>query len=143
MVGGYFVFVPDQLVFWFFSPAGTENCLFPCFLNICAGRYQPTRTTQVIRNKNKVAPYHLITKVANSLTKFILSDCALIPDCNRGSLVTYKKPEKSLWGHLLDASSVGIHLVVSTFAGLAIGYGLDHLFGTSPWLTFIFLIIGI
>ncbi|HKN18722.1 MAG TPA: AtpZ/AtpI family protein [Dissulfurispiraceae bacterium] len=57
--------------------------------------------------------------------------------------MTYKKPEKSLWGHLLDASSVGIHLVVSTFAGLAIGYGLDHLFGTSPWLTFIFLIIGI
>jgi ATP synthase protein I len=57
--------------------------------------------------------------------------------------VTDKKPEKSLLGHLIDASSVGIQLVVSTFAGLAIGYGLDRLFGTSPWLTFIFLIIGI
>jgi ATP synthase protein I len=44
---------------------------------------------------------------------------------------------------LLEASSVGIHLVVSTFAGLAIGYGLDKLFGTSPYLTIIFLIIGI
>jgi ATP synthase protein I len=57
--------------------------------------------------------------------------------------VDEKKPEKSLVGQLIDASSVGIQLVVSTFAGLAIGYGLDHLFGTSPWLTFIFLIIGI
>ncbi len=54
-----------------------------------------------------------------------------------------KKTEKSLFGQLLDASSVGIQLVVSTFVGLAIGYGLDRLFGTSPWLTFIFLVIGI
>jgi ATP synthase protein I len=54
-----------------------------------------------------------------------------------------RKPEKSFFGQLLDASSVGIQLVVSTFAGLAIGYGLDRLFGTSPWLTFIFLVIGI
>ncbi len=54
-----------------------------------------------------------------------------------------KKPEKSLFGQLLDASSVGIQLVAATFAGLAIGYGLDHLFGTFPWLTFIFLVIGI
>ncbi|MCL4491503.1 MAG: AtpZ/AtpI family protein [Nitrospirae bacterium] len=54
-----------------------------------------------------------------------------------------KKPEKSLFGQLLDASSVGIYLVVSTFVGLAIGYGLDRLFGTSPYLTFIFLILGI
>jgi ATP synthase protein I len=57
--------------------------------------------------------------------------------------VTDKKPEKSVFGQLLDASSVGIQLVLSTFVGLAIGYGLDRLFGTSPWLTFIFLIIGI
>ncbi len=54
-----------------------------------------------------------------------------------------KKEEKSLWGQLLDASSVGIQLVVSTFVGLAIGYGLDRLFGTSPYLTFVFLVIGI
>ena len=57
--------------------------------------------------------------------------------------MTDKKPEKSLFGQLLDASSIGIQLVASTFAGLAIGYGLDRLFGTSPWLTFIFLVIGI
>ncbi len=34
-------------------------------------------------------------------------------------------------------------MVASTFIGLAIGYGLDKLFHTSPWLTIIFLIIGI
>ena len=54
-----------------------------------------------------------------------------------------KKPAKSFLGQLLDASSIGIQLVISTFAGLAIGYGLDLLFGTSPWLTFVFLVIGI
>jgi ATP synthase protein I len=54
-----------------------------------------------------------------------------------------KPPEKSIYRQLLEASSVGIHLVISTFVGLAIGYGLDKLFGTSPYLTVIFLIIGI
>lgn len=54
-----------------------------------------------------------------------------------------KPPEKPLFRQLLEASSIGIHLVVSTFIGLAIGYGLDKLFGTSPYLTVIFLIIGI
>lgn len=54
-----------------------------------------------------------------------------------------KPPEKPLYKQLIEASSVGIHLVVSTFVGLAIGYGLDKLFGTSPYLTIIFLILGI
>ncbi len=53
------------------------------------------------------------------------------------------KQEKSLFGQLLDASSVGIYLVAATFAGLAIGYFLDRLFKTSPYLTFIFLFLGI
>lgn len=53
------------------------------------------------------------------------------------------KPEKPVFRQLLEASSVGIHLVLSTFTGLAMGYGLDRLFGTSPYLTLIFLIIGI
>jgi ATP synthase protein I len=57
--------------------------------------------------------------------------------------LTEKQPEKTLFKQLLEASSVGIHLVVSTFVGFAIGYGLDKLFGTSPYLTVIFLIIGI
>jgi ATP synthase protein I len=57
--------------------------------------------------------------------------------------LTDKQPEKPLFKQLLEASSVGIHLVVSTFVGFAIGYGLDKLFGTSPYLTVIFLITGI
>lgn len=43
----------------------------------------------------------------------------------------------------LQAWSVGLSLVISTFVGLAMGYGLDRLFGTSPWLTVIFLVLGI
>lgn len=51
--------------------------------------------------------------------------------------------QKPLFRQLLEASSVGIQLVLSTFAGFAIGYFLDRLLKTSPWLTVIFLIIGI
>lgn len=52
-------------------------------------------------------------------------------------------PEKPFFRQLLQASTVGLNLVFSTFIGLAIGYGLDSLFHTSPWLTIIFLVIGI
>lgn len=41
------------------------------------------------------------------------------------------------------AWTVGLNLVFSTFIGLAIGYWLDKVFGTSPWLTIIFLVLGI
>ncbi|MGW8272307.1 MAG: AtpZ/AtpI family protein [Thermodesulfovibrionales bacterium] len=44
---------------------------------------------------------------------------------------------------LLAASQVGLNMVAATFAGLAIGYGLDKLFGTSPWMTLAFLFLGI
>lgn len=54
-----------------------------------------------------------------------------------------KQPEKSLFRQLFEVSTIGINLVVATFAGLAIGYFLDRLFGTSPYLTIIFLIFGI
>lgn len=51
--------------------------------------------------------------------------------------------QKPLFKQLLEASSIGIQLVLSTFVGFAIGYFLDKMLGTSPWLTVIFLIIGI
>jgi len=57
--------------------------------------------------------------------------------------------EKPLFRQLLEASTVGLNLVLATFVGLAMGYGLDYAmdkwFGvhTSPWLTIIFLILGI
>lgn len=52
-------------------------------------------------------------------------------------------PEKPVFKQLLEASGVGIHLVVSTFVGLAAGYWLDKFFRTSPYLTLIFLLLGI
>jgi ATP synthase protein I len=54
-----------------------------------------------------------------------------------------KPGEKPVLKQLLEASSVGIQLVLSTFVGFAMGYFLDKFLGTSPWFTVIFLIIGI
>jgi ATP synthase protein I len=54
-----------------------------------------------------------------------------------------KPEEKPLFKQLFEASAVGIQLVLSTFVGFAIGYFLDKVFKTSPWLTAIFLIFGI
>lgn len=57
--------------------------------------------------------------------------------------------EKSLFKQLLEASTVGLSLVISTFIGLAMGYGIDYLMGrllgwhTTPWFTVIFLFVGI
>jgi ATP synthase protein I len=57
--------------------------------------------------------------------------------------------EKSLFRQLLEASSVGLNLVISTIIGGLIGYGLDYAmdrwFGikTAPWLLFVFAIFGI
>jgi len=57
--------------------------------------------------------------------------------------------DKPLFRQLLDASTIGLNLVLATFVGLAMGYGLDYAldkwFGlhTSPWLTIIFLLLGI
>ena len=45
-----------------------------------------------------------------------------------------------LMGH---ASALGIAIVLATAIGLAFGYWLDKVFDTSPWLTLIFLILGI
>ncbi len=54
-----------------------------------------------------------------------------------------EEEKRTLWRNLLEASTVPLNVVVATFVGLAMGYGLDRLFGTSPYLTFIFLILGI
>ncbi len=40
-------------------------------------------------------------------------------------------------------STVGIAMVAATVIGLYIGRWLDALFGTSPWLTGLFLLLGI
>ena len=40
-------------------------------------------------------------------------------------------------------SSLGISMVAASFIGLFIGYSLDKWLGTSPWMTLIWLGIGI
>jgi ATP synthase protein I len=51
--------------------------------------------------------------------------------------------ENSTFHVLWRASLIGVHLVATTLVGLAIGYYLDKFLGTRPWLTLIFLFIGI
>jgi len=51
--------------------------------------------------------------------------------------------EKPFLRQFLEASTVGLNLVLSTFVRSGNRYGLDSYFHTSPWLTIIFLIIGI
>lgn len=43
----------------------------------------------------------------------------------------------------LYASSVGIHFVLCTIVGLAMGYLLDKYFDTFPYMSVIFFIVGI
>ena len=41
------------------------------------------------------------------------------------------------------ASTLGLTIVIATFIGLALGLWLDSVLDTSPWLTVIFLVVGI
>jgi ATP synthase protein I len=54
-----------------------------------------------------------------------------------------KPPDFGSWRELGNLASLGITLVVATAIGLAFGYQLDRWLGTSPWLTMIFLLLGI
>lgn len=54
-----------------------------------------------------------------------------------------KKGTKQTITLLAVASTMGISIVLATVIGLAAGYYLDKVFGTKPWLTLIFLILGI
>jgi ATP synthase protein I len=47
------------------------------------------------------------------------------------------------WMDIGWASSVGLVMVLCTVIGLAIGIGLDRWLNTHPWLTLLFLILGI
>lgn len=40
-------------------------------------------------------------------------------------------------------SGLGISMVAATLIGLAAGYYLDRWLGTNPWMTLIFLVMGI
>jgi len=44
---------------------------------------------------------------------------------------------------LLRLSTIGVGLVAATAIGLALGYGLDWLLGTRPWLMLTFTVLGV
>jgi ATP synthase protein I len=55
-----------------------------------------------------------------------------------------KEPEeKPLFRQLFTVGLIGIQFALSIFVGFAMGYFLDKLFHTFPWLTVLFLIFGI
>jgi ATP synthase protein I len=49
----------------------------------------------------------------------------------------------SVWRQMARLSTIGVAMVAATAIGLAIGYGLDRLLSTSPWLTLLFTLFGI
>lgn len=53
------------------------------------------------------------------------------------------KQPTGTWGIILNATTIGLHLVTATFIGLATGYFLDKWLGTKPWLTIVMLILGV
>ncbi len=54
-----------------------------------------------------------------------------------------KRETRRLWRELAYYSSLGFQIALSIVIGLAIGIYLDRRFGTTPWLTLIFLGMGI
>jgi ATP synthase protein I len=59
------------------------------------------------------------------------------------SLFFMEEKDRKLIRMLGVLSTVGITLVAATVIGLFIGLKLDKVFGTSPWLTALFLIFGL
>ncbi|MFP4257577.1 MAG: AtpZ/AtpI family protein [Desulfovermiculus sp.] len=57
--------------------------------------------------------------------------------------MVFKNIDKDYRDSLLRVSLIGIHLVATTFVGLGVGYVLDRWLGTKPWLTMVFLVLGI
>jgi ATP synthase protein I len=51
--------------------------------------------------------------------------------------------DKEYWQSLSRAWMMGLQLVSATFIGLLMGIFLDKWLGTKPWLTIVFLILGI
>lgn len=51
--------------------------------------------------------------------------------------------EPSVLRQLARLSTIGVSLVAATAIGLAIGYGLDQVLGTRPWLMLVFTVFGI
>ena len=54
-----------------------------------------------------------------------------------------EEKDRKLLRMLGALSTVGITLVVATVIGYLIGHYLDGRYGTTPWLTLVFLLLGI
>ena len=54
-----------------------------------------------------------------------------------------KGDKRKFYKQLARVSAIGLEMGLSVAIGLAIGYFLDRHFHTKPWLTVIFLILGI
>jgi ATP synthase protein I len=57
--------------------------------------------------------------------------------------VIFNIKDKEYWQTLSNAWMVGLQIVSGTFVGLLIGIFLDKWLGTKPWLTIVFLLLGI
>ena len=54
-----------------------------------------------------------------------------------------KDENKKYLRQLVMASSLGFQVVFAVFIGLFFGVWLDMQFGTVPWLTLVFLVLGV
>jgi ATP synthase protein I len=54
-----------------------------------------------------------------------------------------KDNKKRSYRQFARYSAIGLEMGLSVAIGLAIGYYLDRYFQTKPWLTMIFLILGV
>ena len=54
-----------------------------------------------------------------------------------------EKNQKKLYKKVFRYSAIGLEMGLSVAIGVVLGYFLDHYFGTQPWLTLIFLLIGV
>ena len=54
-----------------------------------------------------------------------------------------KEENRKYVRQLVDASTIGFQVAFSVFIGLAVGVWLDSHVGTFPWLTLLFLVLGV
>lgn len=55
----------------------------------------------------------------------------------------FKIKDKSYLNSLSQAGTIGLHMVSGIAVGVLVGYFLDQWLDTSPWMTGIFMIVGI
>ncbi len=59
-----------------------------------------------------------------------------------GTIGMLIKGESGWLKRIISLSALGMTLVIATMIGFGIGYYLDTKFGTRPWLTLIFFLVG-